>query len=69
MFKDGCKVEHLALRDLDHIQRAIGVEEIVAWSFMIKHKLGREHPMLPPEAAFDDLEVAVLNVFNLKKRM
>ena len=67
VLKDGCKVENLALRELDHVQRAIGVEEIVAWSFMIKHKLGREHPELPPEAAFDDLEVAVLNVFSLKK--
>ncbi|MCR5257625.1 MAG: IS4 family transposase [Desulfovibrio sp.] len=68
VFKHGCKVENLALRDLDHIERAIGVEEIVAWSFMLRHKLGREHPDLPPEAAFDDLEVAVLDVFSLKKK-
>ena len=34
---------------------------------MIKHKLDREHPELPPDVPFDDLEVAVLNVFNLKK--
>ncbi|MCR5170650.1 MAG: hypothetical protein K6C33_09365 [Desulfovibrio sp.] len=67
VLKDGCKVEHLALRELDHVQRAIGIEEIVAWSFMIKHKLDREHPELPPDVPFDDLEVAVLNVFNLKK--
>ena len=68
VLKDGCKVENLALRELDHVQRAIGVEEIVAWSYMFRHKLGREHPELPPEAAFDDLEVAVLNVLNLKKK-
>ena len=64
VLKHGCKVEHLALRELDHMQRAIGVEEIVAWSFMLRHKLGREHPELAPEAAFDDLEVAVLEVFS-----
>ena len=68
VFKHGCRVERLALRELDHMQRAVGVEEIVAWSFMLRHKLGREHPELPPEAAFDDLEAAVLNVFSLKKR-
>ena len=64
VLKHGCKVEQLSLREPDHIERAIGVEEIVAWSFMLRHKLGREHPELPPEAAFDDLEVAVLEVFS-----
>ncbi|MBQ1421069.1 MAG: transposase, partial [Desulfovibrio sp.] len=29
VLKDGCRVENLALRELDHVQRAIGIEEIV----------------------------------------
>ncbi len=66
VFRHWCKVERIALRDLDHIQRAIGVEEIVARSFMLRHKLGREQPELPPEAAFDDLEVVALGVFSKK---
>ena len=62
VIKDCRRVEDLALRDLDHMKRAMTLKVLVAWFIMYRLKLGLKVDSLPVEDVFDDLEAAVLRI-------
>ena len=55
-------MEDLALRDLDHMKRAMTLKVLVAWFIMYRLKLGLKVDSLPVEDVFDELEAAVLRI-------
>ena len=63
--KHVCRIEDLALRELDHMKRVMAVKMIVAWSIMLRLKLGLKVDGLSPEDLFDDLEVGILRILAL----
>ena len=65
MVKHVCRIEDLALRELDHMKRVMAVKMIVAWSIMLRLKLGLKVDGLSPEDLFDDLEVGILRILAL----
>ncbi len=62
VIKDCCRVEDLALRDIDHMKRAMTLKVLVAWFIMYRLKLGLKVDNLPVEDVFDELEAAVLRI-------
>jgi hypothetical protein len=63
--KHVCRIEDLALRELARMKRVMAVKMIVAWSIMLRLKLGLEVKGLSPEDLFDDLEAGVLRILAL----
>ncbi len=63
ILKSGCKVEKLANRSAERITRAAAINLVIAWRILLMTLLGREHPDLPPEVMFSELEIQVLNAF------
>ena len=63
ILKSGCKVEELANRSAERITRAAAINLVIAWRILLMTLLGREHPDLPPEVMFSELEIQVLNAF------
>ena len=63
--KHVCRIEDLALRELDRMKRVMAVKMIVAWSIMLRLKLGLKVDGLSPEDLFDDLEVGILRILAL----
>lgn len=63
ILQSGCKVEELANRAAVRIARAPAIDLVIAWRILLLTLLGREHPDLPPDAMFSDMEIHVLNAF------
>ena len=63
--KHVCRIEDLALREIDHMKRVMAVKMLVAWCIMLRLKLGLKVKNLPPGDLFDDLEVGVLRILAL----
>ena len=59
VLKSGCGAERREFTSIEHLQRALAFELILAWRVLLLVKLGRAVPNLPAEAVFapDELEV------------
>ncbi|MDE2826716.1 MAG: IS4 family transposase [Bacteroidota bacterium] len=60
VLKSGCRVEHLAFRSADRLQRAIAINSVIAWRIMLMTLLGREVPACEPGLMFTDHELGFL---------
>ena len=60
VLKSGCRVEHLAFRTADRLQRAIAINSVIAWRIMLMTLLGREVPECEPGLMFTDHELHFL---------
>ena len=67
VLKSGCRVEALAHRSAERLQRAIAIHLVIAWRIMLMTLLGRECPGLPADVLFSDLEIEVLEAYAKKK--
>ena len=56
VLKSGCRVEHLAFRTADRLQRAIAINSVIAWRILLMTLLGREVPECEPGLMFTDHE-------------
>ena len=63
VLKTGCRVEGLAHRSAERLERALAIYAVIAWRVMLMALLGREQPELPAEVLFSDLEIEVLGAF------
>ncbi len=67
VLKSGCEVERREFKTVEHLQRVLAFDLIVAWRVMACLKAGRTHPELPATAFYTSVELAVLRQA-LKKR-
>jgi hypothetical protein len=66
VLKSGCRIEALAHRNAERLQRAIAINLVIAWRIMLMTLLGRQCPALPAEVLFSDLEIQVLEAYAKK---
>ena len=69
VLKKGCKVQGLAHRRVERIERAVTVNALIAWRLTVMTLLGRDTPELPAETLFTELELAVLEDFAQERRL
>jgi hypothetical protein len=67
VLKSGCQVERREFKTVEHLQRVLAFDIIVAWRVLACLKAGRTHPELPATAFYTPVELAVLRRA-LKKR-
>lgn len=67
VLKSGCRVEDLAHKSVERLQRAISINLVIAWRIMLMVLLGREQPSLPAEVLFSDIELKTLRAYAKKK--
>ena len=67
MLQSGCGVEALAHKTAERLKRSIAINLVIAWRIMLMTLLGRDMPELPPEIAFSDREIEVLQAYAKKK--
>ena len=67
--KSGCKIEELGHATAERLKRAIAINMVIAWRIMLMTLMGREHPKLPAEVLFSDIEVRTLQAYAKKKEM
>ncbi len=60
VLKSGCRIENLQLTKASNIQKCISMYMIVAIKVLFLMKLGREHPSLPSEIIFSEIEIKCL---------
>ena len=60
VLKSGCRVEHLAFRSADRLQRAIAINAVIDWRIMLMTLLDRETPAYQPGLMFTDHELGFL---------
>jgi len=58
--KSGCGAERREFTTVEHLQRALAFELILAWRVLLLVKLGRQLPALPAEVVFATNELDVL---------
>ena len=68
VLKTGCRVQQLQHHTAQRLKRAIAIHAVIAWRIMLMALLGREHPDLPPQLLFSDLEIRVLGAFAASRR-
>jgi hypothetical protein len=66
VMKSGCRIEDLSHNSAVRIRRAIAINIVIAWRIMLMTLLGREHPELPAEILFSNIELRVLNAHKKK---
>jgi hypothetical protein len=66
VLKSGCGVEQIGHETAERIRRAIAINLVIAWRIMLMTLLGRETPQLPPDVAFSNIELQVLNAYAKK---
>lgn len=69
VLKSGCEIEHLAHQHIERLQRAIGINLVIAWHIMVMTLLGREVPELPAEVLYSELEIEVLRAYAIANRL
>ena len=69
VLKTGCKVEYLAHRTGERIERAVTINAVIAWRLMAMTLLGRDTPELPAETLFSDIEIAALEDFAQDRKL
>ena len=57
VLKSGCKVEMLAFRTADRLERAIAINAVIAWRIMLMARLGRQLPNCSARLMFSDHEL------------
>ena len=68
ILKSGCKVEELENRSAERLARAVAINLVIAWRIHLMTLLGREHPELPPDILFCELEIKALKAFAARQR-
>ncbi len=63
VLKSGCKIEEIAHRTRERVERALALNAVIAWRIMALTHLGRMNPDLPAEVAFSRVERAILGDF------
>ena len=66
VLKSGCRVEHLAFRSADRLQRALAINSVIAWRIMLMTLLGREVPECEAGLMFTDHELEFLADYAVK---
>ena len=61
VLQSGCRVEHLAFRTADRLQRAIAINSVIAWCLMAMTRLGRQVPDCAAELLFTDSDLSFLS--------
>ena len=61
VLKFGCRVEFLAFRTADRLQRAIAINSVIAWRIMLMTLLGRQVPECGANLMFTDHELNFLH--------
>ena len=61
--KSGCKIEQLAFRSAERMQRAIAINAVIAWRIMLMTRLGRQVPNCQAELMFSDHELLFLDSY------
>ena len=69
VLKTGCKVEYMAHRTGERIERAATIKAVIAWQLMAMTLLGRDTQELSAEALFSDIEIAVLEDFAKDRKL
>ena len=69
VLKSGCRVEHLAFRTADRLQRAIAINSVIAWRIMLMTLLGRQVPDCDPGLMFTDHELSFLRNYALEYKL
>ena len=67
VLKTGCRIEDIAHKTAERLQRAIAIKPVIAWRIMLMTLLGRETPQLPAEVLFSDIELRTLKAYAKKK--
>ena len=63
VLKSGCRVEEIAHRKRERVERALAINAVIAWRITALTELGRTEPGLPAGKAFSDAEHAMLAEF------
>ena len=66
VLKSGCRVEHLAFRTADRLQRAIAINSVIAWCIMVMTLLGPQVPTCEAGLMFTDHEPGFLSDYARK---
>ena len=69
VLKSGCKVEYLAHRTGERIERAMTINAVIAWRLAAMTLLGRDTPELPAGTLFSDIEIAALEDFAQDRKL
>ena len=69
VLKTDCKVEYMAHRTGEWIERAVTIKAVIASRLMAMMLLGRDTPELPAETLFSDIEIAVLEDFAQDRKL
>jgi len=68
VLKSGCRIERLAHRSAVRLKRAISIRLVIACRILLMTLLGREHPDLPSEVLFSDIEIKVLRSYSEQRK-
>ena len=68
ILKSGCRIEQMAHRSAGRLKRALAINAVIAWRIAALAQLGRTYPDLPPDAAFSELELAILKDVARKRK-
>jgi hypothetical protein len=69
VLKSGCKILEHQNHHAEVLLRAIALDAVIAWRFMLLTLLGREVPQLPCEVVFSPCECEVLELLSKKKAL
>lgn len=67
--KSGCKCETRQLRSVEKLQRALGLDMIVAWRLMALRDAARQHGQAPAAQWLEPAECAVLTAWAARQRV
>lgn len=67
VLKTGLRIEALQHDTALRLERALAIRLVIAWRIMLMSLLGREHPDLPAEELFADIELTVLRNYAKKR--
>ena len=62
VLKSVCGVERRQMKELEHHQRSLALDMIVAWRVFLLVRMGKEHPHLPADLFYTAEELDVLEV-------
>ena len=69
ILKSGCKVEDLANRSADRLERAATINLVIAWRLHLMTLIGRDHPNWPADVLFSEIEITVLKAYAAQQRL
>ena len=69
ILKSGCKVETIAHRTGERIERAVAINAVIAWRIATLTHLARTEPERPATTAFTDIELALLEDFSSVRKL